>query len=195
MNIKNKKDFLFGEFNLTKHGVLSIGFDRFVGVMKTVQKKLVFRHLERILSKLDNGLGIETSASYSNLGLILEGIGSENISKLRIYTSKEVNSAVPYTYCVDLYMTNGILHIYGNWSDYKDIRFDEVIIDMLAPIYKYGLESYTELDVERLEKPQLSSDYKEEIEYFMIKAGNHESITSRKERLYESFERCLNEKK
>ncbi|WP_460188781.1 hypothetical protein [Thiomicrorhabdus hydrogeniphila] len=167
-----------------------MNIDSFKSVTQNVPSSHVVSHIERVLKECESSFDISTSASYDDLGGILTAIGSENISKLKIYTVPE-SGVVKYTYWIDIVLVNGVVRVKGNWTDYKDIRFDEIVWHLLLPIYQNGLNSRTSVNTEGLQLDNLSDDYGSVIKSFMEKASGTEYLLPRADGLIQSISKEL----
>jgi hypothetical protein len=181
-------DFFFGEF--WKDDGISIGASKFRFACARVPANSVAAHVERVLAGNKGLFGI-TSLYGSDLGVVLEAIGSENISKLMISTTTAVNTSgvVPYTYLVDIYMVNGIVRTTSaNWVDHQEKYVDDMVSGMLGGIYRAKLQTRTIVNVKGISIDWLMDDREAVIKAFMKKAR----IMENDEHYASCLERCVN---
>lgn len=135
------KDFFFN-FDLAD----SLAFSDFRSFANDLPEGHFFAHVNRALRDSKTKiLKVRGGHSCDDLGSILKSIGSENISKLKLFVSEDFNQGVPYSFGVEVILVEGVLQVQGYWTDYKDIRYKEVIETYLMPIYKNDLQRRAEI--------------------------------------------------
>lgn len=183
-------DFFFGKLDKGN----SLYVSQFKDAVANVPANNVAPHIERLLVDVKGLLIMPTGVTYEKLDNIIGAIGSDNISKLEIFTTTTESETTEYTYSIDIYMVNGIVRVLGMWADYRSNRFDEVISDMLGGIYKANLQKRTAVNVKGLNLKCLTDDLETVVKAFMEKAGNHESITARLGRNIKALENWIAER-
>ncbi len=181
------EDFFFGEF-LQEEGPISIDVNKFTFACDRIPSDRVGAHVERVLMANKGSFRVTSSSTYADLGVVLDAIGSENISKLVISTTTTVSKSIAYTYLVDIYMVNGVVRVTANWIDYKEQYFEDMVGSMVGGIYKANLQARTRVDVQGMPFEWLASDCRIVVKAFMKKA-----LIMENDEGYEScLERCVN---
>lgn len=157
----------------------SINYGEFISRIKNHPNNHALKHLNRSLRDSKNKVfKVTGNTSKDSLDAVIKNIGTGNISSLKLFVSEDFNQSVPYSFGIDITLIEGIVKFQGYWTDYKDIRFREVIECFLMPIYRYNLQSRTIIDnlpgwqSHHYDKEALPSDF-EEAAYSFSKLGGH----------------------
>lgn len=138
------KDFFFGNINKEQFkNIYSIGLHQLTDIAEKVDVDYFTKQLNRLLISVGGNLVVEHGSSMPSFYKLLNKINSSEIGMVEVGARTDINDSVKATLECSLYLENGILNLRPHWCAYKDIRADEIISTLLAPLHENNLISKT----------------------------------------------------
>lgn len=138
------KDFFFGNINRERiKNIYSIELHQLTDIAEKVDADYFTKQLNRLLSSVGGNLIVEHGSSMPSLYKLLDKTHSSDIGMVEVGARTDINDSVKATLECSLYLENGILNLRPHWCAYKEIRADEIISSLLAPLHENNLISKT----------------------------------------------------
>ncbi|MGQ4602171.1 hypothetical protein [Aeromonas veronii] len=179
----SKKDFFFGNILNDKKGS-EFSLSNMIDIANRVSPCFFTNQLNRLLKDLGRKVIISDGTSYPRFWEFISRVELMEIGCIEINARRDMNDSVKATLACDIILQEGIVSVVTQWCGYKEIRSDEIVSTLLAPLHLRNLHGKTyiregENSVERL---LISSSYQDELERIFSLAKYPSAMNSEKKR-------------
>lgn len=137
-----KNDFFFGEI-LKSGGHFNKPFCDVIELSTQVSAFYFTTQIERVLTALEGEFILNCDTSYTEVYRLIEKLNALNIGKVELVRVKYHPPEIPFVLTCKFYLRNGVVSVRSHWCAYKEVRAEELVHTLLAPLFQYNLISKT----------------------------------------------------
>lgn len=139
-----KKDFFFKQYVDDKYSP-SFSLHDVVAMADKVSPAFFCAQLNRLLKEHGGKVELDDPSSAPPFWGLISKLPEECIGYIEIYARTDRNPTLKATLACDIILAEGIVSVVTEWSAYKDIRAEEIVSTLLAPLHLCHLQDKTYL--------------------------------------------------